>query len=299
MAEEKIYQPVRPPRSRRINIRGVDYHLSEWGDPDRSPIVFLHGWGDTGTTFQFVVDAFADDPYIVAPDFRGFGRSEHTGPAYWFPDYLADLDRLLEVLSPSEPVALIGHSMGGNVAGLYAGIRPERVRGLINIEGFGLKERDPAEAPAHYRKFLERSRELAPFTTYDDYDGLIERMLKRSPRLPIDRARLVAREWASRAADGRVRLAMDPAHKLPNGVLYRRAEAEACWRAVTARVLLIYGSDTDFLQWDEFAPWTAEDPADRPFPGAEVECIPESGHMLHFEAPETLAAVIERFLRDL
>ena len=100
-----------------------------------------------------------------------------------------------------------------------------------------------------------------------------------------EQARFVARCWAARGDDGSVRLKLHPAHKLPNAVLYRRAEAEACWSEVTAPVLLVGGRDSNFGPAD-----------DLPFPRREVAWIEDAGHMLHFEQPEALAAVIEKFL---
>jgi pimeloyl-ACP methyl ester carboxylesterase len=99
----------------------------------------VHGWMDVGASYQFVVDALTTDRWVVAPDWRGFGLTPSGGAdSFWFPDYLADLDALLDLLSPDAPVDLVGHSMGGNVAMMYAGIRPERIRTLVNLEGFGL-----------------------------------------------------------------------------------------------------------------------------------------------------------------
>ena len=77
------------------------------------------------------------------------------------------------------------------------------------------------------------------------------------------RAAFVARQWASANADGRVHLRADPAHKLPNPILYRRAEAEACWRNISAPVLLIRGEKSPFA--DQVGGITS-----LPFPNAEL-----------------------------
>lgn len=277
-------------------IRGVDYHFNEWGD-DRSPTLFmLHGWGDCGASFQFTVDALAGDWRVIAPDWRGFGQSHLRAESYWFPDYVADLDALLEIYQPNEPVSLLGHSMGANVAGLYAGIMPERVAAFVNVEGFGLAESDPDNAPDNYRRWIEQSRIPTGYRRYDSFDALAARILKRSPRMGEERARFVARQWGVKRKDGRIKLRADPAHKLPNAVQYRRAEAEACWRRVTARVLLVAGSDSDFTK--SARSWLDVENAALPFPGAQTVVIDESGHMLHFEQPARLAAVLEAFLSD-
>ena len=102
---DTVYQPSVRRRSKRIKLRGIDHHINTWGEDGQSLLVYLHGWGDTGSTFQFVADCLGRDWQVVAPDWRGFGRSAHAGTNYWFPDYLADLHALLEELSPDRPRA--------------------------------------------------------------------------------------------------------------------------------------------------------------------------------------------------
>jgi pimeloyl-ACP methyl ester carboxylesterase len=279
-----------------MRIRGVDYHVSEWGD-DASPlVVFLHGWGDTGSTFQFVVDELQHDWFVVAPDWRGFGASHFRAESYWFPDYLADLDRLLDAYSPGQPVRLVAHSMGANVAGLYAGTMPERVLAFVNLEGFGLPDSDPAEAPGRYRRWLELQRRREPFREFADFDALERHVLARNPRMSEARAAFVARAWGISIADG-VELRADPAHKLPNPVLYRRAETEACWRRITAPVLLLSGSESELLKRLRDAVPGVE-PA-LPIEHAVSRVIAGCGHMLHFDAPAAVAGAMEEFLASL
>ena len=226
MSEDSTYEPRLPVRQTRLRIRGVDYRVNEWGDTDAPLMVFLHGWGDAGLTFQFVVDELEREWHVVAPDWRGFGESKSRALCYWFPDYIADLHALLNEYSPDQPVRLVGHSMGANVGGLYAGSVPERVQAFVNVEGFGLADSDPGDAPGRYRKWLEQGRDRPTFGRFEDFDALARHIARRSPRMTSAQARFVARAWA-RDGEGGLELRADPAHKLPNAVLYRRAEAEA------------------------------------------------------------------------
>jgi pimeloyl-ACP methyl ester carboxylesterase len=297
MSEDSKYRPRIPARSRNLRIRGLDYHVHEWGDEGQPLFVFLHGWGDSGLTFQFVVDELSGDWHVIAPDWRGFGRSEYRAEAYWFPDYLADLDALLSVYSPSEPARLVAHSMGANVAGLYAGVMPERVRAFVNVEGFGLMDSDPADAPERYREWIEKGREHEEFTAFEDIDALARHLLRKNPHLSLSRARFVARAWAQQS-NGDVRLRADPAHKLPNAVLYRRSEAEACWRAATAPVLFVLGAESRLLDAIQAAVGDATPASDLApqFPDLKKLVVDDAGHMIHFEAPAALARAIESFL---
>ncbi|MGB5334878.1 MAG: alpha/beta hydrolase [Woeseiaceae bacterium] len=290
MTQADAYRPKRVRTERRCPIRDVDYCLHEWGDAESPLIVYLHGWGDTGSTFQFVVDALQAGWRVVAPDWRGFGRSQCRCSSYWFPDYLADLHALLELLSPGEPVRLVGHSMGANVAALYAGAFPERVRAFVNVEGFGLPDSDPSDAATRYRSWIEAARDAVPFSEYADFGQLAERICRRHPGIGMAEALFVAREWAAEDGDGTVKLRADPLHKLPNPVLYRRAEAKACWNNATADALLVIGGQSRFARE---LPQSTDAAL---FAAAETVVIDEAGHMPHFETPGRLAAAIEDFL---
>jgi pimeloyl-ACP methyl ester carboxylesterase len=72
-------------------------------------------------------------------------------------------------------------------------------------------------------------------------------------------------------------------------VLYRRAEAEACWKAIKAGVLLVTGGASDLASHYGRVGGAA-------CPGDQAVVIEAAGHMLHFEAPAELATVIEAFL---
>ena len=294
MSEDSTYEPRVAVRASSHRIRGVNYHVNEWGDDGQPLIVFLHGWGDAGSTLQFVVDALSRDWHIIAPDWRGFGQTTSRASSYWFPEYLADLDCLLAIYSPVAPVRLVGHSMGANVAGLYAGVMPERVRAFVNVEGFGLADSNPVDAPEHYRAWLEQGRILPAFAAFGNFAALARHIRQRSPHMTMAQACFVAEAWAREGETG-LQLRADPAHKLPNAVLYRRAEAEACWQKVTAPVLLVAGAESNILE----APGDTLSESNQalPFPDRRSLVIDKAGHMVHFEAPQVLAAAIEDFFR--
>ena len=115
-----------------------------------------HGWMDVSASFQFMVDCLQGDWHVIACDWRGFGLTENSGTdSYWFLDYVGDLDAILQHYSPNEAVNLLGHSMGANVSMIYAGVRPQRIRKLVNFEGFGMPLTRPEQAPGRYLKWLD------------------------------------------------------------------------------------------------------------------------------------------------
>jgi pimeloyl-ACP methyl ester carboxylesterase len=258
------------------------------------PVFLLHGFMDCGATFQFVADAMSSPRTLIAPDWRGFGRSGWNPQGYWYPDYFADLDAMLEALSPGAPADLVGHSMGGNIAMVYAGLRPARVRCVASLEGFGLPGAPPQLAPGRYRDWLDQWRQPEPASVFPGLEVFAGVLRKRNPRLSPERADFVARAWSEPLPDGRVRPRFDPAHKRVNPVLYRREEAEACWAEVRAPLLYVAGADSDFLSRLQ----GAGDPerVRELIPQLEPRVIPAAGHMVHHEQPEAVAALVEEFL---
>jgi pimeloyl-ACP methyl ester carboxylesterase len=287
---------MKPSESIFVDVRGLRYHLRCWGEAGAPKLVLLHGWMDVSASFQFLVDALRAEWRVVAPDWRGYGLSQWSGAdSYWFPDYLGDLDALLARLSPGEPATLVGHSMGGNVACLYAGVRADRVAKLVNLEGFGLRGADPPRAPERYGEWLDQLADPPRFRDYASFDELASRLQQGNPRLPRDRARFLAGHWGMAAPDGRVRLRSDPAHKRVNPVLYRIEEAQAVWRKVTAPMLWVEGADSQSLKWLRLDT-AAYETRKSCFATLVSRTIPDAGHMLHHDQPQRLAAVIEEFL---
>jgi len=291
------YRVLRKPRHETLRVRGLDIHLTRWGpEPPANvvPAFLLHGWQDTGDTFQFMVDAFQHDRPLVALDWRGFGRSEWTREGYWFPDYLADLDALLGHLSPDAPATLVGHSMGGNIASLYAGIRPERVRCVVNLEGFGLPRTSPEQAPARLRKWMDELKSTPAIKEYDSFEQLASIIRLRYPRLSVEQAAFVAGAWGRLEANGRVRLLGDARHRWVNPVLYKREDAEAYWRQIRAPILLISGEESQYLTKLGIEGTMAAFRAI--MPQVEFARIAGAGHMLHIERPDLVAPPVEKFL---
>jgi pimeloyl-ACP methyl ester carboxylesterase len=288
------YQPLRPARHGTIPIRGLDHHVIRWGAESDDPVLLLHGFADCAATFQLLADEIDPELPLAAIDWRGFGGSARSPDGYWFPDYYADLEALLDALCPRGPARIVGHSMGANVAMIYAGVRPARVRALVNLEGFGLPRTHPAQAPDRLGEWLDEIRAPQPAGEYVSLDELATRVAKRNPRLPPERAAFIAACWSEPARSGGVRLLMDPAHRRTNPYLYRREEMEACWRRIEARVLLVVGAESELQS--------------RLLPEGGVECfktlvrklaiekVAGAGHMLHHEAPRAIARLIEAFV---
>ncbi len=287
------FRPARPGRDGTVTLRGLPHHVVRWGPESAEPVVLLHGHADCAATFQFIADELPPELPLLALDWRGFGDSAWSPGGYWFPDYYADLEALLDAACPGAPARIIGHSMGGNVAMAYAGIRPARVAALVNLEGFGLARTDPAQAPERLATWLDQQRADAPPAEYASVEALAARVLKRNPRITPERAAYIAACWSRPADGGRVRLHVDPPHRHVNPYLYRRDEMEACWRRVEAPVLLVVGAESELLA--RLAPEGGAESFHRFIRRLEVRTVAGAGHMLHHEEPRAVARLIRDF----
>lgn len=279
-----------------LEVRGLRYHVRRWRQDGAPKMVLLHGWMDVSASFQFLVDALHRDWDVYAPDWRGYGLTDWgRSDCYWFPDYLADLDFLLDWIAPRAAANLVGHSLGGNVAALYAGVRPARVARLVNLEGFGLAATRPEQAPKRFARWLEELHEPPRLRSYAGFGELAERLRRNNPRLTAERADFLARHWGREAADGTVVLRGDPAHKIVNPVLYRYEEMRACWQQVAAPVLWVDADGSDTLK--RLALNESEHAERRAaFPRLDYATVRDAGHMLHHDQPEQVAQLVEAFL---
>lgn len=283
-------------QSVQVNVRGLNYHCRTWGPAGAPQLFLVHGFQDVSASWQFTVDALRNDWHVIAPDWRGYGLSDWTSTdCYWFPDYLADLDCLLEHFSPGFPVRLVAHSMGGNVCSLYAGIAPDRVTRFINIEGIGMGARRQDPAPRRFGKWLAELQEGGGQRPYESFDDFADRMQAENPRLTPARARFLAEHWGKLEADGTVVRRADPKHTITNPLPIPSDDMLDCWRQISAQVLWVEGAQSSLMSR------IARDPegyAERraAIQDLQVVQVEDAGHNIHHDQPERLAEIIEAFM---
>ena len=296
------YAPRVAARASVIDVRGASQHLLQWGREGARKLVLLHGWMDVAASFQFLVDALEGDWHAIAPDLSGFGRSQWQPRGYWFADYVADLERLLQLVSPDDPVALAGHSLGANVVLQYAGARPARVERLVALDGFGVRAEASDRAPDKITAWLDAQASEPAFSPYASFEAVAQRLMRNDARLTADKAAFLAQHWAALSPQGDVRLTSDPRHKLPFPTVYRLEEAFAVWRRISAPTLFVAALDSHVPRFLEPDAPEGTDPMDivrarmREVRDARLVSIPDAGHMLHHDQPAAVARAIEQFL---
>lgn len=277
-------------RERLLTANRLTHHLLEWNE--RGPVVLLlHGYLEHAHVWDWVAPRIAAAGYhVFALDWPGHGDSEWVGPGgyYHFADYAAVLAGVVRGLGGR--AALVGHSMGGSAALVYAGTEPERVAALVSVEGLGPPAMTPEAAPDRFAQWLldlERiDHRPGRALTLEE---ATRRLRERFPRFTEEIARHVALH-GTREHNGRRFWKFDPLHQTTSPQPYYLAQAQAFWRRIACPVLYVDGTASDLtLPPAEVAESLAVLRARR----ATIE---GTGHHPHLEKPDTLAEVVVRFL---
>lgn len=276
-------------RTRTLRLRGMEFGLIEAGHSDGPPLVLLHGWQDQAAMWLPFIEALLGlAPYrIVAMDLRGFGASEHNAPgsAYAFAEYLVDLDHLLDHFPG--PVILAGHSMGGTLASLYAGLRPERVGKLVLVDGLGIPDGLDGVVP-RLREHLDGSKVVVPHKVFPDVEDMARRLIRAHPCLSPGHARVLAERASVRTEIGWT-WRWDPRHRVRLAVPYRQDQHLRVLAEVKAPTLIVLPERAAFPVEDLERLASA-------IPQAQRRQLAACGHMLQVEQPQALAAAVHDFL---
>lgn len=289
------------------NLNGLTFQFHHWsgqalGVHDRALLVFcLHGFMDHGLTFDPLIKALGWQAF--AWDARGFGQTAWIPryDYYHFFDYLRDLHMALNTLfaeTGTEQVLLLGHSMGGMIASLYAGVYPERVAGLINLEGWMIPDTSPQDVPQRLRTWLSQCGDvnaLTPFARYSRPEAAQERMQRQDPRLSPAQIEYLSAPILAQDESGYF-WRHDPLHRTRSPQPFRLDQAQACWEAITAPQLLLYGDDSPICKLpDRTVRWRSFG-LENPERDTTVHRIAEAGHNLHLHQPDQVAQAIQAWL---
>ncbi len=297
------------PRSHRLEANGLVHHVLEWeapvgagpNDAALAPTALLvHGYMDAAGTFDLLAPSLtAAGLRVLAPDMRGFGAGPKAprGSYYHFPDYVADLAAIVLAALPAEaPLFLVGHSMGGTIASLFAGAFPERVTKLAILEGSGPPDNPWNVAPARMRRWIDQVNELRARGAGDapravgTLDEARRRLVANHSR--VDRAILETRlpHLLHEVEPGRFAWSFDPLHKTVAPMPFFAEAYKEFAAAVTCPVLAVSGGPEGFHTPDEDARLAA-------FRNLSKVEMPGAGHMMHWTQPDALGAILTAFWR--
>src|SRR5436190_5585731 len=269
------------PAAKHLTINGLRLRYLEWGRPDALPVICVHGYTSSAEAFNALARRIEDRTHIIAIDVRGHGESAWSPEgAYQYADQAGDLAALADQLGIDRFV-LIGTSMGGVIAMVYASQHAERLRGLV------LNDIGPdVEAGSGRITGLVRSRPA-------DFASLDEAMQYRREISPITAARpLEDQEETARGVlrerpDGRWAWKMDPAYieqRIARGAPVR-PQLWPVLEMLPCPTQIVWGTDSDVLSEAQAKRMAAA------LPKGELVSVPGVGHAPTLVEPPVLAAL--------
>jgi len=268
LRSQPCYSPVRPHSTEQIWLGDSCSTVITWlsASASKKTIVLLHGGADTALSFQALVDNLPPHMEVYAPVLA----AEH------FLDNLRTLHRVLLWCSPSQPAVLVGHSLGGALAAMYAGLEPSRVSLLVSLEG--LRFKDPVDASPHALKAWVGAAVGHSDVRFSSFTALQHHIALKHPRVPLEyQAFLALHCWGRQTVDGEVRLAVNAVSAISTQPSYE--EFRSCVQCVRCPAVLILGElSTD--QQQSLFPTTVT--------------VTGVGHCLQLEAPREVARIVDR-----
>ena len=270
---------------RLLDVRGLKLHCVERGEGEMA--VLLHGWLDHAGSFDLLAPLLPGR--TVAIDFRGHGDSQWVGPGgfYHFVEYIADLDGALELLSPQEPVRIVGHSMGAAAALIYAATRPARVSHLTMIDAVPLSI-STQEIPARLGSYLEDLRHIPrKRRRVDSAEDAAQRLMRNNTSLSEKAARVLASGGTSRDPEQENALAWkwDPLLRAHSPLPISEPVVQLICAQAKVPILAIRGERGMMPEEPELR-------ARFPHLKMSVHTVPGTGHHAHLDAPSEVAKLV-------
>jgi pimeloyl-ACP methyl ester carboxylesterase len=280
------------PTSRFYESQGLRLHYADWGNDDAPPLILVHGGRDHCRSWDFIAQSLRPHFHVLAPDLRGHGDSDWAkGGSYALTEYVYDLTRLVRAVSAPR-VTLVGHSMGGMVSLIYSGAFPDRVSGLVVLDGVTVL-RGAKKSPAHERigkwvDQLEKLHDRAP-RRYRTIEDAAAQMQAHNKRLSRELALHLATHGTRRNADDTYSWKFDPYQRAMAPQRLWPDDHTALWSRIACPTLLL-NADESFLAGSKAAGL-----ADY-FHQARIETISGAGHWLHHDKPDEVLGSIRGFL---
>jgi pimeloyl-ACP methyl ester carboxylesterase len=276
--------------SHRLKLQFWDF-----GGDGKPSVILVHGGLDHARNWDWVAAGLCHDYHVYALDLRGHGNSAQAqGAMYSLAEYVLDLSALLDIIDDF-PVYLIGHSLGGFIVTHYAGVYPDRVKKLVNIEGFGFPKghRVHAAYSDRLRRWLEGMRDIEKREPrpYPSLESAIARMKEANPHLSDEQARHLTLHGTNWNSDGSLVWKFDNYARLFPPYGHNLDDIREVAGRITCPVLLFWGEES-FMQNPE------EDGRIKWIPNARLVRVPGAGHWLHHDQLGLFLAETRKFLAE-
>ncbi len=273
-----------------IDLPHITLAAKVWGDESLPPLLALHGWLDNAGSFDRLAPLLCAHFHIVAIDFPGHGRSQWrpAGTWYHYVDYVSDVIAAIRALGWKK-TSLLGHSLGGTVACVFAACRPEEVDRLMLIEALGPISGDAGQTLAQLCLGMDQreSFEEKSLRVFTHQDQAVDARRKANDLSHDAAAAIVSRGLSP--VDGGFSWSSDARLTLATPVRLIEEQVLAMLKGIQAKTLLVLAEPEAPYLSREIMRRRIDQVAD-----IHVHRI-AGGHHLHLEDAAPIAALIEKF----
>jgi pimeloyl-ACP methyl ester carboxylesterase len=283
----------RKPTSHSYTSQRLRLHYLDWGNVEAPHMLLIHGVHDHCHTWDWFASEFADDFHIVAPDLRGHGDSEWLrGSSYHQVDYVYDIAQLVRQ-AELDPVVVVGHSMGGTLAAIYAGLYPQQVSKLVLMEGVGLwpgvfEDSTPAQ---QLRAWIDNTRQLAGRLPkrYGSQEDALSRMREANAHLSDEQVRHLTTHGSNQNEDGTFSWKYDnythafPVHRM------QQDETVSIWEEISSPTLIINSRGG-------FSHRIGQNGTSTHFRNCSMIDVADAGHWVHHDRLNEVVVATRNFL---
>ena len=271
--------------------------LTGWLRPrtGAASVFCLHGWLDNAASFLPLSNQLPNFDW-TALDLSGHGLSAHksvgTGD-YHVIDWALEVAQVLAMQGGPARV-LVGHSLGAGIAGLVAALVPERVRGVVFLDGFAPLSAEAEDFIDRGRTFLaERAGVPRANRTFATFDAIVAKRAVNGGLSEASSRILMERACPTSGAQGGIAIASDPNLKRTSPLRLTFAHLRAALERIECPVLLIDFGNAHFQR-------PAELHAELVAAVGNLTVVKETGgHHLHMDDPARVAPHIERFVAGI
>jgi pimeloyl-ACP methyl ester carboxylesterase len=292
------------PDHHTLRSSGVPLHLWDYGAACKrtKPVVlFLHGFLDTGRSFEFVIQHLVGHCRPLCLDWRGhgFSRSAPAGGSHHQLDHLKDLALALDEIADPEqglglkPQLVVAHSLGAIVGFIHAAVAPGQVDRYLFLDACGGFTSSPVEQADALTRMVKAERNPPPaFRIFKDLSAAADRIMVNNPGLSRKGAELMVQHATEPTEDGRIQFRFDARLRGPNPLRLSEDTWHELGSRVQAKVRVLLGEAgiIDHVPQISERIETMSDSSWRIVKGV--------GHHLHLDAPNAVADEILVLLED-